>query len=205
MKQENQVSEKSLLFPATTFLSLSAILVVLSGCGNMSGVNSDLYYKGSSSSSAATAGGDVTGGITLQGIPFICPSSPNVVPYYDVNFDGTDRFKVCESGVATEKIAIYGRTKSANTLCAFPALSTGSGLQLFQNGASSAYSQCARMDIGDPVITFDKGISFNAVFIVEAPYEAQMRNCLTLRAPSLCPQPYSFGVFREAPTSSTSK
>ncbi|OFZ21749.1 MAG: hypothetical protein A2X94_15795 [Bdellovibrionales bacterium GWB1_55_8] len=174
-----------------SFFPALAATVLLSACGNLS----------VPSVKKVPAGSYVTGPLVSADSPttddgFTCPSKPNVVPDYDWSFDDSGQYTVCQKRESRADIKIHGTTSDSNTICIFPVqyvddehiytkpdLTTGAPL-----------AQCIQISPAGVFANFPD-INFNAVFIVEKPYLAQMKTCLAAGNYYGCPA-YSYGVFR---------
>jgi hypothetical protein len=160
-----------------TFLALTAF-----SCAN----GASTKFNSVTSSTETLAGG--TTSPTIEG-SYTCPLDPNVQAVDDPNLDGTDEYKVCKDISAPSQILIHGETEVANQVCVIPAESTSTGVVPFTN----LTIQCPMVTSGGIYISYP-GITFNAVYIVEAQNSAQLVTCL--QSGYNCPSTYSYGVFQ---------
>jgi hypothetical protein len=144
------------------------------------------YTTVSNSSSETLASG--TTSPTIQG-NYTCPLDPNVQAVNDPNLNGTDEYKVCKDTSAPSQILIHGETQVANQVCVIPALSTASGVVAYTNQTI----QCPMVASGGIYVNY-AGLTYNAVYIVEAQNSAQLLTCL--QTGYNCPSTYSYGVFQ---------
>lgn len=145
------------------------------------------YNKLSSSSSSQTLAGGTTSP-TIEG-DYTCPLDPNVQAVNDPNLNGTDEFKVCKDASAPSQILIHGETQVANQVCVIPAYNSPTGVVAY----TQETIQCPMVSSGGIYVSYP-GITFNAVYIVEAQNSAQLVTCL--QTGYNCPSTYSYGVFQ---------
>jgi hypothetical protein len=157
----------------------------LSACANG---NIPQYTAVGSGSNSSTTSLVSSASTTAQGA-YTCPLDPNVPVVNDVNFNGTDQFTVCSDSSAPSQILIHGRTNSSDQICVIPAESTSSGVVAFTN----VTIQCPEVQSGGIYVSYPN-VVFNAVYIVEAPFAAQLMTCL--ETGENCPSTYSYGVFQ---------
>ena len=107
-----------------------------------------------------------------------CPSTPNVVPDYDWMRNGTGRFKVCTHVSDTTKLLVHGATAYSSTICIYPVnYVSDSEVFLYEGAGGGILNKCAAAGDGGISAEFP-GIVFNAVFIVESPWQGQLETCL---------------------------
>ncbi|MCM2322432.1 MAG: hypothetical protein NDJ90_04135 [Oligoflexia bacterium] len=178
---------------SSAFLPLITMAVLLSSCAPIG--RTYVPRAGESSFSRASALGVID---TESSGDFSCPGSPNVVPDYDSENDGSGYFTVCASRTDNAKLFIRGQTARSNTICVFPAQVVDSRHTYWKPelGTGLPWNQCvsAIEDVEGALLTF-AGINFNAVFIVEEMDRDQMQLCLGNGNYYGCPA-YSFGRFR---------
>jgi hypothetical protein len=162
-----------------TFFALTAF-----SCAN--GATTPYNQLTTSSSTESLAGG--TTSPTVQG-DYTCPLDPNVVAVNDPNLDGTDEYKVCKDTSAPSQILIHGETETSDQICVIPALSTATGVVAY----TSQTIQCPMIVAGGVNVSYP-GLTYNAVYIVEAGASAQLLTCL--QTGYNCPSTYSYGVFQ---------
>lgn len=175
--------------------------LVLSGatssCGN-SGPEASVEKVNPASYNGNTTSNSVTAAASSSSIPgqYECPTSNNVIPNYDVHFNGTDYFMVCPSVKAKSDILIHGTTYSSNTICVFPIqYNSYNNIYPFTDTTTGLPAvQCVQAATSGAFVSFP-GLSYNAVMIVEQPSEAQLSSCLSADNFYACPF-YSFGQFR---------
>jgi hypothetical protein len=173
-----------LFYRSSNFIFLATMSLVATSCANGAKPNYNAATNSAESVSPFVAnGGTVTNG------SFTCPLNPNVTPKNDTNFNGTDQFTVCVNPQVSGEIMINGETNSANQICVFPAVSTAAGVV----ANTSVQIQCPMLQSGGITLSYPN-ITYNAVYIVEAPYAAQMLYCL--ESGQNCPATYSYGEFQ---------
>jgi hypothetical protein len=144
------------------------------------------YSQLSSISSSQVASG--TSDPTVEGA-YNCPLDPNVQAINDPNINGTDEYKVCKDTSAPSQILIHGETEISNQVCVIPAYSSPTGVVAY----TQETIQCPMVTAGGIYVNY-AGLSFNAVYIVEAQNSAQLVTCL--QTGYNCPSTYSYGVFQ---------
>jgi len=152
----------------------------------------------------------------------LCPASPNVVPYYDFDFDGTNHYSVCRAKGGTDasngKYSIHGTPSKAATsrvVCAVPIFYVDEEvLHQFKTQPSLAvkpYHYFSNTSQYDDDITnvpvycddasdslaevFFTGVEFNYMMVFEKRYETQIRTCLVTGNFASCSR-YAFGAIR---------
>jgi hypothetical protein len=184
-------------------LALSAALITTSSCVNLH--NGKVQVPMEIYGSQPLLGG-------VDDPEFSCPSSPNVVPDYDYDLDGSGYYNVCYHRTSQADIKFTGRTASSNVVCVFPAEYVNA-TNIFVKpdvdaGTNAPWYQCRELT-GSPdgatssgVRMSFPGIRWNAAFIVEGTQAAlEMQRCLAQNNYYACPR-YSFGIFRPLGSSS---
>jgi hypothetical protein len=179
----------------TLLIAFQAALVT--GCGNL---DASRYRAPSDSYGSVQASLDPLG-TASSGLDknFLCPSTANVVPDYDRDFDGSGFYRVCPSTISPYDVLIHGRTHASDTICVIPAEyidATHVYLKpLVQGGQPQVSCLNAAQSAGAGVLATFPATRYNAVFIVESQYKDAMMACLPGGNYLFCP-PYSFGKFR---------
>lgn len=178
MKMLTEKNFKSFLLIALS----GAIPSLMSGCGAVdSGAYSKTKYSIDNamfSQTSADAG-------------YNCPSSPQVLPNQDINFDGSQRYVACRNTGTATQILLKGYSSSSAMVCVYPIQyintnqfvykASPSGLPMFQCGdMQNTY----RLEASFPAT------NFNAVIVVDYTDQLNMSRCLANG--QTCPN-YSIG------------
>lgn len=185
-------------------ISLLASALALSACGNYGAArpvaNSEPEEKEQATlRSSATEGDDSH--------EYECPSEANIEPRWDEWMDGSNFFKACTQKDDASAIRLHGKTATSDTVCVFPAQTDQSqgAVALLNPSGSPIFSclkaQTASGDLDSGIEYLFKGLSYDAIFVVEMPVRNAMIQCLTVNQGgrsadfSLCPN-FSFGKIR---------
>lgn len=134
---------------------------------------------------------------------FECPTQPNVIPKYDWDIDGTNRYRVCESPTSTANLLIFGIPSGAeesNMICVFP-LQYIDRTHVFVKpdiARGGALFQCVKADQASGANVSFTATNFNMVLIVESKDLELAQECLNPFKGvdfTACPH-YSYGRFR---------
>ncbi len=168
-------------------VSFTLLALATFSCANSANT---LYGQTSTSSNSTMLSG--TAGSSLTQGSYTCPLDPNVVPINDPYLNGTDEFKVCKDASAPNQILIHGETEISNQICVIPAYSSPTGVVAY----TQETIQCPMLTSGSTtgVNVSYPGLTFNAVYIVEAQNSEQLLSCL--QTGQNCPSSYSYGVFQ---------
>lgn len=171
---------------------LGLLAVATTGCGNILKPYVPRAPEGSYGRSPASVRPS-TGG-SPQG--YACPDSPNVVPDYDYERDGTGQFSVCHNRDSQADILVHGSISQGTSICIFPAQVIDDQHIYVKPDVQTGlpWSQCVEVTDQGAYARFE-GISWNAAFIVESIHKSQMQSCLFGGNYYGCPR-YSFGRFR---------
>ena len=180
---------------------IPAVVLVLSGCGNVAKARlwSSKVSNVGSPATAADGNGTITGtGIVTQ-TDYICPGTQNILPDWDIWFDGSNRFSACTNQKTYSSILIRGRLASGTSICVFPAQyvdATHIYTKPVASGATQGLPEFICKPMADAGVIFDyTGITYNYLFIVAEADSNSMQGCLKLGSYYSCPS-YSYGKFR---------
>jgi hypothetical protein len=132
-----------------------------------------------------------------------CPSKPNVLPAYDWDIDGTNRYRVCASSVSNANVLIYGEPSSAekaNRICVFPLQYVDRTHVFIKPDLTTgrALVKCVPASQSNGATVSFPATNFNMVLIVESKDFELAQACLDpIRGVDFfsCPH-YAYGKFR---------
>jgi hypothetical protein len=177
--------------PVLIFLLTLVIPAALTGCGP--------NLMGKEGSSDTTFNGDVYTGSTgtQSGDGFSCPANPNVIPYEDRVFDGTQHYTACPNASTPSQVEITGYSSTEDAICVFPVqylddynftYRVGPNGQPMYACYSTASSQTKTLDF--------QQTTFNGLVIVDQSEQVDMSRCLMTG--QTCPT-YSLGRIQQSP------
>lgn len=135
---------------------------------------------------------------------FTCPTAPNVLPAYDWDLDGTNRYRVCFTKNQTGSLLVFGEpseTEKSNMICVFPLEYIDRKHVYIKPDIAQGGTlfRCAKASDSGAIFNFPStNLNFNMVLIVESKDLEKTQTCLDpLRGVDffLCP-PYAYGKFR---------
>jgi hypothetical protein len=174
-------------FQQTTrnFLALLAIATALSGCGP-SIVNEEKTSANVRSADSFQ--------YQMSGA-YSCPTEPNVTPYEDRVFDGTQRYTVCTHPTISTKLRISGQSSTDSMVCLYPLQFLNDTQFVYKVGPTGAPLYTCYNARTTPTKEFDflASVVFDGVVIVDQADQADMSRCLM--SGTSCPT-YSLGRFR---------